>query len=114
MQSGLFLYRTYIYILRRRATETDQNYRPVAKIFQEGHQILEEYFGRDWDPEGVYRKNHAYFLASRLGQIEETRKIWQDILASGGGRQAEKWLDAVRVERQFGDVQHARKLLYKV
>lgn len=42
------------------------------------------------------------------------REIWDDILASGGGRFAEKWIEAVKFERQYGTADGARKLLYKV
>ena len=101
-------------MLRRRAAAGDKNYDHVNKLFAEGQRVLEEWFEYAWDPEGVYRRNYAYFLASVMGNMEQARKLWQDILASGGGKVADKWLEAVRLERQFGDVEHARKLFYKV
>ncbi|KHJ79815.1 hypothetical protein OESDEN_20525 [Oesophagostomum dentatum] len=77
---GRALYRTYLYMLRRRADATDKNFTKVAEVFEEG---------------------------------AKGRQIWDDILASGGGRFAEKWIEAVKLERQFGTIEGARKLLYK-
>lgn len=41
------------------------------------------------------------------------RKIWSDILASGSGYRAESWIEAATLERFFGEVDAARRLLYK-
>lgn len=41
------------------------------------------------------------------------RIIWNDILSSGFGHLAAVWLEAIRLERVFGDVAFARKLFYK-
>ncbi|XGW29361.1 hypothetical protein V3C99_008854 [Haemonchus contortus] len=111
---GRALYRTYIYILRRRADSTEKDYTKVAEIFEEGSRNLVEWFGKhDWDPQGVYRRNWAYFAYNKLKDFQKGKKIWDDILASGGGRFADKWIEAVRLERQFGSSDDARKLLYK-
>uniref|UniRef100_A0A1I7WEZ9 Pre-mRNA-splicing factor 18 n=1 Tax=Heterorhabditis bacteriophora TaxID=37862 RepID=A0A1I7WEZ9_HETBA len=78
------------------------------------HTSLSEWFVGEWDSHGEYRRNWAWFAFTKLGDVVKIgRKIWEDILASGGGRLAERWLEAIRLERQFGDVQIARKLLYK-
>ncbi|VDO50259.1 unnamed protein product [Haemonchus placei] len=118
---GRALYRTYIYILRRRADSTEKDYTKVAEIFEEGSRNLVEWFGKhDWDPQAVYRRNWAYFAYNKLKDFQKMysiyikgKKIWDDILASGGGRFADKWIEAVRLERQFGSSDGARKLLYK-
>lgn len=39
--------------------------------------------------------------------------IWNDILASGNGHLAAAWLEAVTLERFFGEVKLARKMLYR-
>ncbi|KAK6057258.1 hypothetical protein COOONC_05227 [Cooperia oncophora] len=111
---GRALYRTYIYILRRRADASDKDFSKVAEVFEEGSRNLVEWFGKhDWDPQAVYRRNWAYFAYNKLKDFEKGHKIWEDILASGGGRFAEKWIEAVKLERQFGTAEGARKLLYK-
>ncbi|KAL3995359.1 RNA recognition motif family protein [Acanthocheilonema viteae] len=112
---GLSLYRTYIYLLRRRvAKQGNGDYTVVLEKFDEGAAFLAEKFGPHWDsPKGHYRKNHALFLYTSVKQPEKARKIWNDILASGSGHFAAAWIEASNLERFFGDVNIARKLLYK-
>ncbi|VDO61612.1 unnamed protein product [Heligmosomoides polygyrus] len=119
-EDGRALYRTYLYILRRRADAGDKDFTKMAEVFEEGicvsisFQCLVEWFGKhDWDPQAVYRRNWAQFAFSKLKDYKRGREIWDDILASGGGRFAEKWIEAVKFERQYGTADGARKLLYK-
>ncbi|PIO76320.1 hypothetical protein TELCIR_01607 [Teladorsagia circumcincta] len=113
-EDGRALYRTYLYMLRRRADSTDMDFSKMAEVYEEGSRNLVEWFGKhDWDPQGVYRRNWAYFAYNKLKDFQKGHQIWEDILASGGGRFADKWLEAVKLERQFGTVDGARKLLYK-
>uniref|UniRef100_A0A915ANK0 RRM domain-containing protein n=1 Tax=Parascaris univalens TaxID=6257 RepID=A0A915ANK0_PARUN len=111
---GLSLYRTYIYLMRRRASEQGKDYAEVLKLFDEGSTLLQERFGQHWDSrKAQYRKNNALFLYTVAGQPEKGRKIWNDILASGSGHLAAAWLEAANLERFFGDVNIARKILYR-
>ncbi|VDN55403.1 unnamed protein product [Dracunculus medinensis] len=113
-EEGTSLYRTYIYLLRRRAVLQGGNYSNVLKIFAEGASFLRSKFGQQWDlPNANYRKNHAYFLYATVKDPEKARIIWNDILSSGFGYLAAVWLEAIRLERVFGDVAFARKLFYK-
>ncbi|KAE9420108.1 hypothetical protein Angca_004893 [Angiostrongylus cantonensis] len=113
-EDGRALYRTYLYMLRRRIDSENGDFSKVAKVFEEGANSLIEWFGvHDWDHDGVYRRNWAYFAYTKLKDSEKGRRIWEDILASGGGRFAEKWIEAVKLERQFGTLERSRKLLYK-
>ncbi|KAF1757647.1 hypothetical protein GCK72_014103 [Caenorhabditis remanei] len=113
-EDGRGLYRTYAFLLRRRiALSGSSDYSPMAEVFDEGAAILKEWFSMAWDPTGEYRQMQAYFYASLMKDMEKCRKIWNDILASGFGRFAGKWLEAVRIERQFGDNENARKFLNK-
>ncbi|KAJ1364947.1 hypothetical protein KIN20_025144 [Parelaphostrongylus tenuis] len=113
-EDGRALYRTYLYMLRRRVDSENGDFSKVAKVFEEGANSLIEWFGvHNWDQDGLYRRNWAYFAYTKLKDYEKGRQIWNDILASGGGRFAEKWIEAVRLERQFGTVEQSRKLLYK-
>ncbi|EYB84203.1 hypothetical protein Y032_0321g2416 [Ancylostoma ceylanicum] len=113
-EDGRALYRSYLYLLRRRADATDRDFKKMAEIFEEGATSLAEWFGtHDWDQQAGYRRNWAYFAYTKLNDSKKGRQIWDDILASGGGRFADKWLEAVKLERQFGTTEGARKLLYK-
>ncbi|CAD6193540.1 unnamed protein product [Caenorhabditis auriculariae] len=111
---GRALYRTYIYLVRRRVTLSgSDDHSAVKKLFEEGVTLLREYFPRDWDLKGEFRRNMARFYATYGRDYPTARKIWEDILASGFGANAEKWIEAITFERQFGDNEHARKLLNK-
>uniref|UniRef100_A0A0R3S7A8 RRM domain-containing protein n=1 Tax=Elaeophora elaphi TaxID=1147741 RepID=A0A0R3S7A8_9BILA len=114
-EEGFSLYRTYIYLLRRRiAKQGSDNYTAMLEKFDEGAAFLAEKFGSHWDsPKAQYRKNHAFFLYTMAKQPEKARKIWNDILASGSGHLATVWIDAANLERFFGDINNARKLFYK-
>jgi hypothetical protein len=39
--------------------------------------------------------------------------VWKDILASEWGTDQYMWIEAVRLERHFGNVELARQLLYQ-
>ncbi|CAB3406910.1 unnamed protein product [Caenorhabditis bovis] len=112
---GRNLYRTYIYLLRRRiaASSETHDYSPIAQIFEEGAAKLREWFPHNWDPRADYRQNQAFFYAQLLKDMDKFRAVWDDILASGFGKNAQKWIDGAKLERQFGDLQHVRKLLNK-
>ncbi|CAG9534393.1 unnamed protein product [Cercopithifilaria johnstoni] len=112
---GFSLYRTYIYLLRRRVVKQgSDDYTAVLEKFDEGAAFLAEKFGSNWDnPKAHYRRNHAFFLYTSVKQPEKARKIWNDILASGNGHFAAAWIEAANLERFFGDINISRKLLYK-
>uniref|UniRef100_A0A8R1IS02 Squamous cell carcinoma antigen recognized by T-cells 3 n=1 Tax=Caenorhabditis japonica TaxID=281687 RepID=A0A8R1IS02_CAEJA len=112
---GRGLYRTYVYLLRRRIVQSGSgDFTPMAEVFDEGAAILKEWFSMAWDTDTEYRRMQAYFYASVMKDMNRARQIWNDILASGFGRFAGKWLEAVQLERQFGDNENARKYLNKV
>uniref|UniRef100_A0A915PK10 RRM domain-containing protein n=1 Tax=Setaria digitata TaxID=48799 RepID=A0A915PK10_9BILA len=114
-EEGLSLYRTYIYLLRRRVVKQGgDDYTLVLEKFDEGAAFLAEKFGSHWDsPKAQYRKNHARFLYTLGKQPEKALKIWHDILASGNGHCAAAWIEAANLERFFGSINNARKLLYR-
>lgn len=113
-EEGRGLYRTYAFLLRRRIVLAgSSDFSPMAEVFDEGAAIMKEWFTMAWDPTAEYRQMQAYFYASIMKDMEKCRKIWNDILASGFGRFAGKWIEAVRLERQFGDKENARRLLNK-
>lgn len=85
----------------------------MAEVFDEGAALLREWFSMAWDTTADYRQMQAYFYASLMKNMDKCRNIWNDILASGFGRFAGKWIEAVRLERQFGDKENARKYLNK-
>ncbi|CAJ0932801.1 unnamed protein product, partial [Mesorhabditis belari] len=110
---GRALYTTYVYLLRRRS-DCNQDYALAGEIYAEGQKVLQEAWGHNWDPQFTFRKNYAWFAFTRLKDYKLGHRVWEDILASGGGRFADKWLAAIRDERQFGnDLTTARKMFYR-
>lgn len=84
------------------------------RAFQRGETFLKEKFGEsDWDSNLTYRKNFARAEASLLRDPQAFRRLWDEIMAQGNGRFAGVWLEYLQIERQYGDVEHSRKLLYK-
>ncbi|CAJ0574575.1 unnamed protein product, partial [Mesorhabditis spiculigera] len=107
------LFPTYAYLQRRRG-EANKDYSAAAKIFADGQEFMRQRWLYDWDPEFTYRRNYAWFAFTRLDDYKLGHRIWEDILASGGGRLADQWLTAIRDERQFGkDPVTARKMFYR-
>ncbi|CAI5447720.1 unnamed protein product [Caenorhabditis angaria] len=114
-EDGRALYRTYIYLRRRRVCSAEricpEDFAKIAGIFEEGAARLREWFPHDWDLKADFRAAQAFFYARFLKNVEKARPIWSDILASGFGKNAQKYIDAANFERQFGDAEHVRKYL---
>ncbi|CAJ0922574.1 unnamed protein product, partial [Mesorhabditis belari] len=92
----------------------DDDYSLAGEIYAEGQKVLQEAWGHNWDPQFTFRKNYTWFAFTRLKDYKLGHRFWEDILASGGGRFADKWLAAIRDERQFGnDLTTARKMFYR-
>ncbi|CAD5216764.1 unnamed protein product [Bursaphelenchus xylophilus] len=107
-EAGKQLYTTFIYIHRRLGASVKQ----LDALFQQGIKNLEGYFDKYWDDDTIFRQNYAYFLYSRKKAPEEAYQVWRSIL-KGNGNKEDLWLEFVRLERFFGTVENARKLLYE-
>ncbi|GMT23795.1 hypothetical protein PFISCL1PPCAC_15092, partial [Pristionchus fissidentatus] len=112
---GRALYRTYAFLVKRKLDLTGGEvvYTAVADVLDEGAKVLSEYFSRQWDPQGDYRRMQAFFHYNKMKDATKGRVIWEDILASGGGRLAERWIEAATLERIYGSVAHARTIFNK-
>ncbi|KAI1724998.1 prp18 domain-containing protein [Ditylenchus destructor] len=64
----------------------------------------------------VYRTyiylTHRYLVKTGSTDFSQARSVWNDILSSGCGNTAAAWLEHIQMERHFGDLVHARRLLY--
>lgn len=107
-EDGVSLYTTFIYLARRLGSSNVE----LDLLFRRGISNLEEYFGKAWDPDTRFRRNYAYFLYTKLKKPDDALEIWRNILKSGFGNKAEPWLELIKLERHFGTVKNARKLLY--
>uniref|UniRef100_A0A914C1I7 RRM domain-containing protein n=1 Tax=Acrobeloides nanus TaxID=290746 RepID=A0A914C1I7_9BILA len=113
-EDGLSIYRTFIYLTRRKIVKEGSNdFSAVNDLFKEASEKLSQEFGPYWDSTTQFRKDHAYFLFVKMKNSNEARKIWKDILASGNGHMASIWLEGIALERHFGSIAEARKMFYR-
>ncbi|KAI3418936.1 hypothetical protein GPALN_008031 [Globodera pallida] len=107
------LYTTFIY-LTRRFSEREQSgfdYSKVEALFHEGSNFLEECFEGYSDASIQFDKNYAYFFYTKLKKVDQARKIWNKMLEAE--QSAFPWLEAISLERAYGDTQYARRLFFK-
>lgn len=114
--SAMGLYRTIIYAKLRyvrviaKLEQTEPDYLSVKKYFDDGDKYLLENFGVN-DP--IYKRNYAYFAFTCLNDVELGRRLWKEILASGIGNTAKWWIEGAEMERRFGSIEGARRILYR-
>uniref|UniRef100_A0A914H592 Pre-mRNA-splicing factor 18 n=1 Tax=Globodera rostochiensis TaxID=31243 RepID=A0A914H592_GLORO len=107
------LYTTFIY-LTRRFSEREQSgfdYSKVEALFYEGSNFLEECFEGYSDASIQFDKNSAYFFYTKLKKVDQAREIWNKLLEAE--QSAFPWLEAISLERAYGDTQYARRLFFK-
>nr|CAD2138856.1 unnamed protein product [Meloidogyne enterolobii] len=83
----------------------------IEKLFEDGIHVVNEYFDQYSESFVQFQKNFAYFLYAKMGKLERAREIWTELLKGENGPFA--WLEAISLERKYGDVEYARKLFYK-
>uniref|UniRef100_A0A915DGW6 RRM domain-containing protein n=1 Tax=Ditylenchus dipsaci TaxID=166011 RepID=A0A915DGW6_9BILA len=111
-EEGVSVFRTYIYLTHRNLKNTVPRVDQGGKLFREAIKFSKEHFGGRLDCTVQLRKNFAYYLYSKSKRPEEARSIWNEIFSSGLGNTAAAWLEAIALERHFGDLVHTRRMLY--
>ncbi|CAK5106890.1 unnamed protein product [Meloidogyne enterolobii] len=106
------LYTTYIYLtFRLLKKQGSSDFSDIEELFEDGILIVNEYFDQYSESFIQFQKNFAYFLYAKMGKLERAREIWTELLKGENGPFA--WLEAISLERKYGDVEYARKLFYK-
>ncbi|CAK5090841.1 unnamed protein product [Meloidogyne enterolobii] len=106
------LYTTYIYLtFRLLKKQGSSDFSDIEELFEDGILIVIEYFDQYSESFVQFQKNFAYFLYAKMGKLERAREIWTELLKGENGPFA--WLEAISLERKYGDVEYARKLFYK-
>ncbi|KAL3119071.1 hypothetical protein niasHT_003854 [Heterodera trifolii] len=107
------LYTTFIYMLRRFAEseKSSPDYSRAEELFHEGSSFLEECFDSFSDASIRFEKNFAYFCYTKRKKIDQAREIWNKLLV--GEQSAFPWLEAIALERSYGDIWYARRLFFK-
>ncbi|KYM98312.1 PREDICTED: squamous cell carcinoma antigen recognized by T-cells 3-like [Cyphomyrmex costatus] len=112
------LWITYLECLRRRLDqypdeERDKYLNVVRKTFNRACEHLAKYFGLDGDPNCVILQYWARFEAIHADNMEQTRRLWADILSQEHSATASYWLEYIILEKSYGDSKHLRKLYQK-
>uniref|UniRef100_A0A915PAK7 Pre-mRNA-splicing factor 18 n=1 Tax=Meloidogyne floridensis TaxID=298350 RepID=A0A915PAK7_9BILA len=111
-EEAVSLYTTYIYLtFRLLKKQVDPDLSIIEKLFEDGINIVNEYFDQYSESFVQFQKNFAYFLYAKMGKLQKAREIWTNLLKGENGPFA--WLEAISLERKYGDVEYARKLFYK-
>uniref|UniRef100_A0A915LGY4 RRM domain-containing protein n=1 Tax=Meloidogyne javanica TaxID=6303 RepID=A0A915LGY4_MELJA len=111
-EEAVSLYTTYIYLtFRLLKKQGSSDFSDIEELFEDGIYVVIEYFDEDSESFIQFQKNFAYFLYAKMGKLERAREIWTNLLKGENGPFA--WLEAISLERKYGDVEYARKLFYK-
>lgn len=112
-EQAVSLYTTYIYMTRRFISKQGLNdYARVDELFREAIDLLVKLDEEcSSDASIQMKKNYAYFLYTKMRKPDEAHAIWDELLIYETGPWA--WLEAILLERAYGDVEHARRLFYK-
>lgn len=113
------LWITYLECLRRRldqypddGEERDKYLDVIRKTFNRACEHLAKYFGLDGDPSCAILQYWARFEAIHADNMEQSRKLWADILSQHSAT-ASYWLEYIVLEKCYGDSKHLRKLYQK-
>lgn len=98
------LWITYLECLRRRlerySDEEREKYLDVIrKTFNRACEHLAKYFGLDGDPNCVILQYWARFEAIHADNMEQTRRLWADILSQEHSATASYWLEYIVLEK---------------
>ncbi|KYQ59503.1 Squamous cell carcinoma antigen recognized by T-cells 3 [Trachymyrmex zeteki] len=93
--------------------ERDKYLDVVRKTFNRACEHLAKYFGLDGDPNCVILQYWARFEAIQADNMEQTRRLWADILSQEHSATASYWLEYIILEKSYGDSKHLRKLYQK-
>ncbi|KAL3096924.1 hypothetical protein niasHS_002640 [Heterodera schachtii] len=107
------LYTTFIYMSRRFAEreKSSPDYSRAEELFHEGSNFLGECFDSFSDASIRFEKNFAYFCYTKIKKTDQAREIWNKLLV--GEQSAFPWLEAIALERSYGDIWYARRLFFK-
>lgn len=121
-REGAGIWLTYAYAVKRYADKESAvsvgpldpaRYTGVLKALEMGAENLKDQLGeRNWDPDLVYRKAWVYFLG-RQGDTGKMREVMNTMVQGGNGKFGPVWLFMLNLERRFGTVDQARRLLIK-
>ncbi|XP_011166941.2 squamous cell carcinoma antigen recognized by T-cells 3 isoform X2 [Solenopsis invicta] len=93
--------------------EIEKHLDVIRKTFNRACEQLAKYFGLEGDPNCVILQYWARFETIHADNMEQTRRLWADILSQGHSATASYWMEYIVLEKSYGDSKHLRKLYQK-
>ncbi|XP_028400531.1 squamous cell carcinoma antigen recognized by T-cells 3-like isoform X2 [Dendronephthya gigantea] len=114
-QDSASLWCCFLEYLRRRVGDWEiecQEKDDLKKAYKDGLEYLERNFGRDADSQALILRHKAYVEATKLKNISEAKRIWDSVMPHHN-REAEYWLEYIRLLRQVNDNVGCRKVFIR-
>ncbi|XP_067033706.1 squamous cell carcinoma antigen recognized by T-cells 3-like isoform X1 [Acropora muricata] len=112
----LQLWHCYCDYVRRRVddwSEGGQQVKELRETFQMATEYLQNYFGKEGDPTNLLDRYWARIEAFHVQNITECQRIWDTVIMSNHGREAEFWLEYANILRCCRDIKKCRKILQR-
>lgn len=112
----LQLWHCYCDYMRRRVEdwgEDSQSVKDLRENFKTATEYLQNYFGNDGDPTNLLERYWARIEAFHCNNISECQRLWDNVILSRHGREAEFWLEYANLLRSCRDIKKCRKILQR-
>lgn len=112
----LQLWHCYCDYMRRRVEdwgEDSQSVKDLRENFKTATEYLQSYFGNDGDPTNLLERYWARIEAFHCNNISECQRLWDNVILSRHGREAEFWLEYANLLRSCRDIKKCRKILQR-
>lgn len=112
----LQLWHCYCDFTRRKMddwSEDGQQVKELRETFKMATEYLQNYFGKEGDPTNLLDRYWARIEAFHIKNMTECQRLWDNVILSNHGREAEFWLEYANVLRSCRDVKKCRKVLQR-
>jgi len=112
----LQLWHCYCDYMRRRVddwSEDAQQVKDLRETYKTATEYLQNYFGNDGDPTNLLERSWARVEAFHINNISECQRLWDNVILSNHGREAEYWLEYANILRSCRDIKKCRKVLQR-
>ncbi|CAB3983959.1 Squamous cell carcinoma antigen recognized by T-cells 3, partial [Paramuricea clavata] len=105
----------FLEYLRRRVEDWKQESKEreeLMKAFGDATEYLDTNYGKNADTQALIIRYKAYIEATKLDNVTGAKKIWDSVMSSHT-REAEFWLEYIRLLRQVNDSNGCRKVFIR-
>ncbi|KAJ7387452.1 positive regulation of histone deubiquitination [Desmophyllum pertusum] len=96
----LQLWHCYCDYMRRRVedwSEDSQQVKDLRENFKTATEYLQNYFGKAGDPTNLLERYWARVEAFHINDVSECQRLWDNVILSNHGREAEFWLEYANI-----------------